>query len=135
MRQRAKTSIKPPTPGREKVVVSTPGTPPRDRTKHLKKGIFFRYERARHGVVIGPVKMSGSSRSGKPSQGKTVPQILEEGGAIKTLYVMGIEGRPGRLGKRLRKAQVLARPYMRPAFEKELPGLSEMWRNSVRSGF
>ena len=53
--------------------------------------------------------------------------VLEFGGRTAVVRRRG--------GKRTKQAvRIAARPYMRPALEKEAPNLPKVWRNSVRGG-
>lgn len=88
---------------------SRPGEPPRNRTGKLKDFIFFYYDPDTQSVVVGPAAF--------PSSRRGTPAVIEFGGTIIT--------GPGR-GRAM-----AARPFMGPALERELPGLSAMWRNSV----
>jgi len=90
---------------------SKPGDPPRVIVGLLKKLIFFNYDPKRKGVVIGPI----------PAGAKTdAPRVLEEGGAIKSSL-------PIFNGKIMKP-----RPYMKPAFDKNIKVLDSVWRASVR---
>ena len=91
-----------------------PGSPPSSHTGLLRKFIFFGFDRDRHSVVIGPVRLDRRGRGEAPS-------LLEYGG--QTTLV--------RRGKR-RRTTYRARPYMGPAFEKEQPKLPAMWLDSVK---
>jgi len=88
---------------------SKPGNPPFSHTGVLKRFLFFGYDANRRSVVIGPVFVSG--KSGK------APRIIEHGGTV-TLPTG--------------TANIQPRPFMQPAFEKELPRARDMWRDSVR---
>jgi len=103
VRQRAKTSI------RKRKKISLPGHPPHSHTGLLRRFIFFGYDASRRSVVVGPVAFRRGT--------STVPQILEYGGIVR------------RDGRRMRYR---ARPYMRPALQKEMPKLSSLWRDSIR---
>lgn len=96
-------------------VPSRPGEPPRNRSGLLKDNIFFAYERLRHSVVIGPAKLHGNIRVA----GQTVPEILEEGG-------YAVNRRAGRT------VRIEKRPYMEPAFDRQLQKHVHMLKNSVR---
>ncbi|WP_437230403.1 hypothetical protein SH661x_001949 [Planctomicrobium sp. SH661] len=63
--------------------------------------IFFYFDRMRRSVIIGPVKLNGASKTGKP-----VPQILEEGGIVHPNGGRGV--------------RIMPRPYMQPAFDRQL---------------
>lgn len=105
VRQRAKTSI------RKRKRISRPGEPPSSHTGKLKKNIYFGYDAQRKSVVVGATQWS---RSGAQS-------ILEYGGTEN----------------RLRRNQTIRaiyrpRPYMRPAFSKELQNVNKTFTNIVR---
>ena len=85
---------------------SVPRKPPRLRMtpasqNPLRKLIFFAYDPPSQSVVIGPLGWKGHGA-----------ELLEYGG-------------------RGPKGEVAERPFMRPAFAKELPGLPAMWRDSI----
>ena len=87
---------------------SRPGKPPRSDSGLLKRFIYFSYDDMSRSVVIGPTPLDGRIRL------LQVPKVLEYGGKI-----------PGK--KNNRDSKIDARPYMRPAFtrqvDKRLPGL------------
>lgn len=87
--------------------------PPSSHEGTLKRLIFFAYNRSRDSVVIGP------TQSGRGD----VPRLLEEGGIIRR--------RDPRTG-RSKMLRYKPHPYMKPALDKELPGLPAMWRNAVK---
>jgi len=93
---------------------SPPGTPPSSHVGLLKKFIFFGYEPQKRSVVIGPVRLTQNNRG-------EAPRLLEYGGLGKVIQF----GLP-------RIANIRARPFMGPAFEKELPQVPAMWKNSIR---
>jgi hypothetical protein len=109
VRQTARRSI------RKRKRSARPGEPPSSHSGELRRGIFFAYEPSRASVVIGPARLNGASRY----RGKTVPQLMEEGGTIQ------------RDGQRLTYD---AHPFMGPAFDKGkrklIPGV---FRDSVKS--
>ena len=111
VRRRAKSSI------RKRKRPSDPGKPPSSHTKLLKRLIFFAYDPMRQSVVAGPVGLNQKVGD--------APAALEYGGRTR-VYA----GRRRR--RKLRTVKIRARPYMRPAFAGELPGLPAMWRDSVR---
>ena len=115
IRQRARTSIRP----RKKS--SRPGEPPSSHTGLLRHFILFGYDRQRDSVVVGPV---GFKRS-------RAPNVLEFGG--RAIVESGRARRSGRTRKK-RTVRIAARPYMRPALEKERSNLPTVWRNSVKGG-
>lgn len=91
---------------------AAPGQPPTNQTGLLKKFIYFSYERERRSVVIGPALLP-SARQQPP-----IPQVLEEGGLAR-----GVFRRPVR---------IQARPYMQPAFDRQLAkNMPQMWRNGL----
>lgn len=94
---------------------SQPGKPPYSHEGSLRRLIFFGYDPQRDSVVIGPV---GFRRS-------TAPEALEHGGR-SVLY----RRRRGRLVAE--RVRVRARPFMKPALDKERPKLAAVWRNSIR---
>ena len=115
IRQRARTSI------RRRRRSSRPGEPPSSHTGLLRRFILFGYDRQRDSVVVGPV---GFRRS-------QAPNVLEFGG--RTIVESGRARRSGRARKK-RTVRIAARPYMRPALEKERSNLPAVWRNSVKGG-
>lgn len=108
VRTRAKTSMR---KGRG---VSEPGEPPRAHVGLIRKFVLFAYEAARKAVVIGPARLSGVIGN--------APEALEHGGTSE-VHVRG--------GK-TRRVTIRARPFMRPALEKELSQVPKLWRDSVR---
>lgn len=104
VRRTARSSI------RKRKRVSDPGSPPSSHTGLLKRFIWFGYDPGRDSVVIGPARLSQAGR------GKA-PALLEHGGTA-------------RRGKK--RTRYEPRPFMGPAFEKELPQLPAMWRDSVK---
>ncbi|MCC6910369.1 MAG: hypothetical protein IT430_20735 [Phycisphaerales bacterium] len=111
IRQRARSSI------RKRKRSSRPGQPPSSHTGLLRRFILFGYDRQRDSVVVGPVGFRQS----------TAPSVLEFGGRAS----VESRRRERRRGKRV--VRIAARPYMRPALEKEKSNLPAVWRNSVRS--
>ncbi|TWT45019.1 hypothetical protein RAS1_14400 [Phycisphaerae bacterium RAS1] len=90
---------------------SRPGQPPSSHTGLLRRWILFAYDPARKSVVIGAALLNGARRQRKP-----VPSVLEFGGEA-------------RIGKR--SVSIAARPYMRPAYEKERSKLPKRWAGSI----
>lgn len=112
VRTRSRTSI------RKRKGASEPGKPPHGHGQELlKRNIFFVVEPVAENVIIGPIKLN------KPSP--LVLQALEHGG--ETL-VMG----RGRDEGRLMPTKIRARPYMQPAFEKELPNAAPLLKDKMR---
>lgn len=112
IRQRARTSI------RKRKRQSRPGQPPSSHTGLLRRFILFGYDRRGDSVVVGPV---GFRRS-------RAPNVLEFGGRST------VESRRRGGRRQKRTVRISARPYMRPALEKERSQLPAVWRNSVRGG-
>lgn len=111
IRQRARTSI------RKRKRSSPPGQPPSSHTGLLRRFILFGYDRRSDSVVVGPV---GFRRS-------RAPNVLEFGGRTT------VESRRQGRRRNKRTVRIAARPYMRPALEKERSNLPKVWRNSVRA--
>jgi len=87
---------------RKRKRVSSPGDPPSSHTGRLKKSIFFSYDQKNGSVVVGPLRY-----------GKNAASVLEHGGTSN--------------GKLYR-----ARPYMKPAFDKELPNAPKLFKDSIK---
>ena len=121
---------------------SKPGSPPKSRTGFLKEFIFFVFEQSKGSVLIGAAKLNQVfvGRSGRPVAG-TVPSVLEYGGQIGIIEVfkwrkwqradLRSKRRNAGLATRIRKVNIAARPYMRPAFEKEAPKFSSIWADTI----
>lgn len=129
VRQRARSSI------RTRKATSKPGSPPTNRLGLLKKGILFGYEAATQNVVIGPAAFRSNP---------TAPALLEKGGTRQghgeVIFITADPGRDvqGRFvsrGKRRIKLDgaivYKARPYMKPAFDAELPRFLDSLKNSL----
>ncbi len=95
---------------RKRKGTSKPGRPPFSHTGTLKKFLFFGYDADRRSVVIGPVIAPG--KAGK------APATLEHGGKVS--LPTG------------NKTEIAPRPFMQPAFERELPGVSKLWADSIK---
>lgn len=123
---------------------SAPGKPPRRHTdlgKGLSK-IWYNYDPQRHRVVIAPLKFNWSAY---PEM--TVPELHEQGGSVTLVeaeYVINTsQGRKsqwiqvGNRGEakakqrgqqvRRRKANYPARPYMKPALDKNRGFIMDSW--------
>jgi hypothetical protein len=106
VRRRARSSI------RKRKAISEPGKPPSSHTGVLRQTIFFVYEPQRASVVIGPVELN---------RGTEAPRLLEHGGqAVR------------REGQKRVRMTYRPRPFMGPAYEREVPKLPALWRDSVR---
>ncbi len=91
---------------------SAPFQPPSSHKGTLKKHIYFGYDMERRSVVIGPVRVPTRINSSKTLPG------LEYGGRIDLL-------RGG-------TANIKPRPFMEPAFQRELPKVPTMWADSIK---
>ncbi len=100
--------------------VSPPGDPPFVHVGLIVKHLFFEYDWIRKSVIIGPRLLRGQ---------KTPDALnaLEYGGRS---VVKNLDKKTG--GYRMRPIYVQARPFMRPAFEAELPNLPGMWADAYR---
>jgi len=127
VRQSARSSI------RKRKKVSAPGQPPSSHTGLLKRFILFAYEPERRSVVIGPVRLNAKIGDAPPA--------LEYGGQVRV--ASRSRSRLSRAKRRTRRQPSAAtrgrtvtirpRPFMGPAFEREKPKLSAMWRDSVHT--
>ena len=90
------------------------GSPPSSHNGLLKKFIFFGYDPGARSVVIGPARLDQRGRG-------SAPALLEHGGRTTLARP---EGR--------KRVTYPARPFMGPAFEKEISGLPALWRGSVK---
>lgn len=131
VRRTAQTSI------RSRKKASPPGTPPSNRTGLLKKNIFFAFDPRTGGVVVGPALLNGR---GAKAVGETVPSALETGGRIvikerqfKGQWSAKSRGRGNRFeqGTRFRVESMAARPFMRPALEKNRSKFPGMFRGTM----
>lgn len=101
--------------------ISAPGQPPRthvQRPFRLKDGIFFGLSEDKQSVVIG----FDPSRNRKRQGGKSVPELLEEGGTV----VVRVKG-----AKRERR-RYQARPTMALAGGAFIDKYTELWKESIR---
>ena len=98
---------------------SKPGQPPTSRRDYsgnagmLRSLIEFGYDRTDHMLVVGPQKIQSPTL---PLGGKSVPQLLDQGGAAY-VYQLG--------GKRT-LAHYEPRPFVQPAVEKGLTKFREL---------
>lgn len=109
VRQTARQSIK----NKKRSVASQP---PASRTGKLKRFIYFGYDEAKNSVIIGPAKLNNTVSD-------TALISLEEGGATDVFNPKT---------KQRSRVFVAARPFMKPAFGKEMPKVPGMWRDSIR---
>lgn len=96
---------------------SAPGQPPSAHVGLIKQFLFFVYDPGRKSVVIGPAKLN------KPSANAL--EVLESGGRVTIM-----SRRDGKMKRRT--AEIAARPFMQPAFDKNLPKVPSMWRDQIR---
>ena len=89
---------------RTRKAVSAPGSPPSSHDGTLKKLVFFSFDPKRESVVIGPVLAKGGE----------APALLEHGGTSAA-------------GGRYR-----GNPFMRPAFDAELPKAQNEFRDFIK---
>ncbi len=106
------------TGGREVVQYghSSAGNPPYTIKGQLRRFIYFLYDRFKQNVIIGPIKLARKSGSGVP-----VPGLHEHSGHQMV-----------RFGRKQVVAHYPARPYMRPAGEKNVKKLGQLWRDSIK---
>lgn len=96
---------------------SRPGDPPYARRANSPiRMIYFHFDRQDQSVIVGPIGFG--SRPGEATD------ALEDGGTTTLI-------RKRRFRTTREKVRIAARPFMRPAFEKNLPHLRR-WRNSVK---
>lgn len=97
---------------------SAPGQPPSAHVGLIKQFLFFVYDPDRKSVIIGPALLNKPSRN--------AVEVLEKGGTTTVLR------RDPNGQRRNRTIKVAARPYMQPAFDKNLPKVPSMWRDQIR---
>lgn len=86
---------------------SKPGEPPRTIVGLVKRHLYFAYDAEARSVVIGPARLSKTTNP---------LRTLEEGGTVRT---------------NKGSVRVDARPYMRPAFHKDLPQLPRLLKGAA----
>lgn len=132
---------------RSKKKPSKPGQPPRSITGVLKKFLYFVFDPSKRSVVIGPARTNQISfdGQGEPVKG-TIPEALEHSGSItiqearaptsgkwwRRDFRFKRAGTEAEWEQRKRTVKIEARPFMGPAFAKEQPKLSAMWRDAVK---
>jgi hypothetical protein len=128
VRTSARTSI------RRRKAVSAPDSPPSAHAKHQPnlKTIFFGYDPKTESVVVGPVRLNGSSSV-------RVPRILELGGDVTITQVLvgkawltGKKPTNPRQPTRKKTVKYAARPFMNPALVANQSKIPSLWANSVR---
>jgi hypothetical protein len=129
VRRRSQTSMKsggeypskaePDSPGkrgrkRKEFTVSRPGQPPRTHGKRLlRKLIEFAYDPAKKTVVIGPYRLGRTAA-------QHVPRTHEVGGVIRLKKKDGTT----------KTGHYRPRPYMKPAFDREIVWVAEEYRKA-----
>ena len=116
VRRRAKSAV------RRRKRVSRPGQAPSSHAGHLRRLIFFGYDRAASSVVIGPLLFRSRSSP-------TVPELLEFGGVVTRER----KGRRRRVRGTRRTMRYRPRPFMGPALEAEAPNFPLLFKDSVRA--
>lgn len=100
--------------------VSAPGEPPFVHVGLIVKHLLFEYDWIRKSVIIGPELL-------RAAKTPDALNALEYGGHS---IIKNFDKKTG--GYRNRPVYIQARPFMRPAFEAELPGLPDMWADAYR---
>ena len=95
---------------------SKPGKPPKSIEGLLRRFVYYAYDKYKGTVVAGPTILPNKSRHGVP-----IPGLHEHGG---TQVV--------RFGKKQVVAKYPARPYMRPAGEKNTKKLGQLWKDAIK---
>lgn len=111
VRTRARSSI------RKRKKISQPDQPPSSHTAKLKDFIFFAYDERTRSEVIGAAPR-GTSRAAR---------ALEHGGE-STARTSTRRSR----GVQTREVYIRKRPFMQPAFDKELPKAAPQFKGSMR---
>lgn len=126
VRTAAKSSI------RKRKRYSAPGKPPSSHAGHLRRLIYFDFDRKSDDMIIGPLIFGGAKRTGavanviKVEAHDTVPNTLEFGGTVT------VTRRTGWLRTQKRVRHVKTRPFMRPALIKGLDDFVRKWKDSVK---
>lgn len=99
--------------------VSPPGSPPFAHAggkKLLRKLLFFAYDPGKKTVYIGPLRLGRTAN-------QHVPKVLEEGGTIARKLKSGA----------VKRGRYRARPFMKPAFDRELGWVAAEYRKPLSS--
>jgi len=122
---------------------SRPGRPPKSWTGLLKNFIYFRFDDVTKTVVVGPAALNQYHVVGGGLTRGAVPNVLEFGGTIGIreqqlsggLWVPHGSSRRQRAGRpqRVRNVKIAARPFMRPARDKNLSKFPGLWERSVKA--
>lgn len=92
---------------------SDAGQPPFAIEGHMKRFLFFFVEKDGTDVTIGPIKLARKNKTRTP-----VPGLHEHGGSQRVKF----KGR-------FVNARYPQRPFMRPAFDKNLPKLDQIMKD------
>jgi len=156
VRSDARRSIRKEPKGTRRERNSKPGAPPLSHTGNLRENIFFGLDKRENSVVIGPHK----NRSGYAPEALEYGGRATINGFVPKVYTLGDRGAIGRdkAGRvvvcKLKTAEMVARanrfaierndaaisrtvkiearPYMSPAFERNLPHAPQLFRNSLK---
>ena len=96
---------------------SAPGRPPKSRKGTLKQHIYFSYDPIKQSVVIGPALLPRTRQDNL---------IMLEYGGTRRMPLPSYGGAIRRL------ARYPARPFTRPAFEKNKPRAASLYKDQVR---
>jgi hypothetical protein len=99
---------------------SEPGQPPNVHEGSLKRMLYFGYDRNSRSVVVGP-----SIHTGKRG---AAPSVLEYGGNATVVR------RKKGGGRKRKRVQVKARPYMEPALRDNLAVIPKQFSGSLGGG-
>jgi len=97
--------------------VSAPNSPPFSHLGFVKNFILFGYDETTRSVVIGPIRLNRTS--------DTALSSLEKGG--ESIIRTGT-----RRHETTRKVYIRKRPFMKPAFDAELPKAAPQFKDSMR---
>lgn len=95
---------------------SRPGTPPGDVIGTLKRFVLFDVDQAKRNVIMGPAWLPRQ-------QSQRTLELLEHG---------GVRRQRSRRHNRTVTARYPARPFMRPAFNKNTPQAARLLKNKIR---
>jgi len=127
---------------------SNPGESPTNQTGILRDWMRYAFDESQWSVVVGPEKTNQVffGDDGRPVKG-TVPQILEEGGRITIeeaqnptsgrwwrrdlRFKRTNHGGQATWPRRRRAITISARPYMQPAFDKNVKHLPRLLKEAA----
>lgn len=104
---------------RRRKSVSAVGAYPSAHAGQLRDLIYFGYDAASKGVVIGPTLFSGTQDGGS----KTVPQLLNEGGTVTR--VVRRTGQPSRPVRQVYQPRPFVELTRKPAADKLLENIEK----------